>query len=87
MEPEDADLEAMPVDGTKTDSSYGQVARTAVDRLRRKAHRLHRYQVLVTDENARKYSLWALNLNVTINAVNTKMLNPNFAILASPRVC
>ena len=42
------------------------------------------YQVLLTDENARKWSLFALNFNVAMNAVNTKMLNPNFAIMATP---
>ena len=72
MEPKDKDLEAMPASGTTLDASYGQVSSMAVDYLHCKAHRLHRYQVLVTDKNAQKYSLWALNFNVTINANNTK---------------
>ncbi len=43
--------------------------------------KLPRYYKLQTDENARKYSIWAVNFLVTCSAVNTKMLNPNFAIM------
>lgn len=41
------------------------------------------YQKLVTDEQTLKYSTYAVRFNVMMNAINTKMLNPNFAILAS----
>jgi len=44
---------------------------------------LARYQKLVTEEHALKYSTYAVRFNVMMNAINTKMLNPNFAILAS----
>lgn len=54
-----------------------------VQNIRNRAQ-LKRYQTLITDEAARKYSLWALYFNVTCNAINTKMLNPNFAIMAIP---
>jgi len=42
-----------------------------------------RYQ-LVTDENARAYSLYSLQFIVACSAINTKMLNPNFPILCTP---
>ena len=34
-----------------------------------------------TEENARKYSIWSVNFIITASAINTKMLNPNFAIM------
>lgn len=37
-----------------------------------------------TEEDARKYSQWAVNFVITCSAVNTKMLNPNFAIMCQP---
>lgn len=37
-----------------------------------------------TEENARKYSLWSVNFIILASAVNTKMLNPNFAIMCNP---
>lgn len=43
-----------------------------------------RYHLLVTDEKARKYSLWALQFNVMTNPINTKLLSLNFAIMATP---
>ena len=36
------------------------------------------------DENVRKYSIWSVNFMITASAINTKMLNPNFAIMCSP---
>ena len=45
---------------------------------------VQRGQDLATDETALKYSLWALQFNVVASAINTKLLNPNFAIMATP---
>lgn len=50
---------------------------------RRSRHLPAKYQ-LVTDENARKYSIWTLQFSVLVAAINTKMLNPNFPIMATP---
>mmetsp|Transcript_16021 Transcript_16021/g.36967 ORF Transcript_16021/g.36967 Transcript_16021/m.36967 type:complete len:699 (-) Transcript_16021:138-2234(-) len=45
---------------------------------------LPRKYKLRTEADARKYSQWAVNLTITMSAVNTKMLNPNFAIMCTP---
>mmetsp|Transcript_14891 Transcript_14891/g.41144 ORF Transcript_14891/g.41144 Transcript_14891/m.41144 type:complete len:706 (-) Transcript_14891:285-2402(-) len=41
-------------------------------------------QQLATEEKALKRSLAVLQFHVMANAINTKMLNPNFAIMCSP---
>ena len=51
---------------------------------RREDIRLPRHYKLSTEENAAKYSLWSVNFMITASAINTKMLNPNFAIMCSP---
>jgi MFS family permease len=43
----------------------------------------HRYK-LVDDKDARKKSLLTLQFVVMVSAINTKMLTPNYAIMASP---
>ena len=39
---------------------------------------------LVGDQTARQYSMWSLQLAVLCSSINTKMLNPNFAIMSTP---
>lgn len=51
---------------------------------RNQRYKLPRYYKLETEENARKYSIWSVNFMITASAVNTKMLNPNFAIMCAP---
>ncbi|KAL7496626.1 hypothetical protein ACHAWT_004791 [Skeletonema menzelii] len=51
-----------------------------------RSHRyiLPRHYKLQTEEDIRKYSLWSVNFMITCSAINTKMLNPNFAIMCNP---
>ena len=47
----------------------------------RQKYNLPRHYRLRTEEDTRKYSLWSVNFMILCSAVNTKMLNPNFAIM------
>lgn len=51
---------------------------------RNEKYKLPRHYLLSTEENASKYSLWSVNFIILASAVNTKMLNPNFAIMCMP---
>ena len=51
---------------------------------RQERYVLPRRYKLHTEEETRKYSLWSVNFMVTCSAINTKMLNPNFAIMCNP---
>jgi hypothetical protein len=51
---------------------------------RNQKYKLPRRYRLSTEENACKYSLWSVNFMILASAVNTKMLNPNFAIMCAP---
>lgn len=42
-----------------------------------------KYQ-LVTDENARRYSLYALRFSVVASSINTKVLTPNYPLMVMP---
>ena len=48
-------------------------------------YNLPRYYKLETEENARRNSMRAVNFIIFVSAVNTKMLNPNFAIMCTVR--
>ncbi len=54
------------------------------DQWRHEHYILPRYYKLQTEEDTRKHSLWSINFMITASAVNTKMLNPNFAIMCNP---
>ena len=47
-------------------------------------YKLPRHYLLSTEEHVSKHSLWSVNFMILASAVNTKMLNPNFAIMCSP---
>jgi MFS family permease len=51
--------------------------------LNRSVHYPRRYK-LIDDKDARKKSMLTLQFAVMVSAINTKMLNPNYAIMASP---
>lgn len=54
------------------------------DEWRHTRYILPRHYKLQTEEETRKYSLWSVNFMITCSAINTKMLNPNFAIMCTP---
>ena len=54
------------------------------DQWRTHRYILPRHYKLQTEEDTRKYSLWSVNFMITCSAINTKMLNPNFAIMCNP---
>ena len=54
------------------------------DEWRHTHYILPRHYKLQTEEETRKYSLWSVNFMITCSAINTKMLNPNFAIMCTP---
>mmetsp|Transcript_12678 Transcript_12678/g.19525 ORF Transcript_12678/g.19525 Transcript_12678/m.19525 type:complete len:697 (-) Transcript_12678:108-2198(-) len=55
-----------------------------LDQWRTHRYILPRHYKLQTEEDTRKYSLWSVNFMITCSAINTKMLNPNFAIMCNP---
>jgi len=68
----------------KLDDTAGETWREKYLKWRYASYKLPRYYRLSTEENTQKYSLWSVNFIVLASAVNTKMLNPNFAIMCSP---
>ncbi|KAL9182774.1 hypothetical protein ACHAXT_004053, partial [Thalassiosira profunda] len=74
-EGDDAKLQDKSVGGQWRDKYYA---------WRNERYKLPRHYRLHTEENARKYSQWSVNFMITCSAVNTKMLNPNFAIMCTP---
>jgi hypothetical protein len=47
-------------------------------------YKLPPHYKLSTEENSSKYSLWSVNFMILASALNTKMLNPNFAMMCAP---
>lgn len=83
----DDDLESTPIEIDATvasDVSIGATWGDKYERWRRQTYKLPRHYLLRTEENARKYSIWSVNFMITASAINTKMLNPNFAIMCMP---
>mmetsp|Transcript_1212 Transcript_1212/g.2317 ORF Transcript_1212/g.2317 Transcript_1212/m.2317 type:complete len:705 (-) Transcript_1212:1035-3149(-) len=81
--------EAKPFDeskssGIRIDDSVGETWRIKYHTWRNQRYVLPRKFRLRTEENARKYSVWSVNFIILASAVNTKMLNPNFAIMCTP---
>jgi MFS family permease len=68
---------------TEEEAKYSSSTTKWVGWLNRSVHRPRRYK-LVDDKDARKKSLLTLQFAVTVSAINTKMLNPNYAIMVSP---
>mmetsp|Transcript_28698 Transcript_28698/g.60344 ORF Transcript_28698/g.60344 Transcript_28698/m.60344 type:complete len:716 (+) Transcript_28698:93-2240(+) len=80
---EDAgDFDGVDVDDTKK-RHFGEL-KERYFQWKSQPFKLPRYYKLQTDDNARKYSIWAVNFFIACSAVNTKMLNPNFAIMCQP---
>mmetsp|Transcript_33746 Transcript_33746/g.81590 ORF Transcript_33746/g.81590 Transcript_33746/m.81590 type:complete len:699 (-) Transcript_33746:117-2213(-) len=77
--------------GVQADESTAEIDNTISETWMQKyqqwthqSYKLPRHYRLSTEENARKYSLWSVNFIILASAVNTKMLNPNFAIMCNP---
>ncbi|KAL7550909.1 hypothetical protein ACHAWF_014114 [Thalassiosira exigua] len=64
--------------------SLGCTWRDKYEEWKLQRYKLPRYHKLDTDKDARKHSLWSVNFIILASAVNTKMLNPNFAIMCTP---
>jgi len=67
-----------------TDKADGTTWRSNYHKWRNQKYKLPRRYLLQTEENYAKYSLWSVNFMIIASAVNTKMLNPNFAIMCVP---
>jgi len=75
------------VGGSEAAADEGVMSASLYDRFDQwRSHRyiLPRHYKLQTEEDTRKYSLWSVNFMITCSAINTKMLNPNFAIMCNP---
>ena len=73
--------------GGGENAADGTMSSTLYDRFeewRENHYILPRHYKLQTEEDTRKYSLWSVNFMITCSAINTKMLNPNFAIMCNP---
>jgi hypothetical protein len=77
---DDGDMKPMPVETPKGDVN-GSSWREWMEQRRILPRKQYK---LVTDKNARKYSMWTLQFAVLASAINTKMLNPNYPIMVSP---
>lgn len=85
----EGDVEAADPNGKsevkpQPDGSTGSAWGDKYHQWRSMKYKLPRYYRLSTEENASKYSLWSVNFMILASAVNTKMLNPNFAIMCAP---
>ena len=85
----EVDVSGKPMQAMDVKSSFAffdEYADTASGWFGRARGMLPGSYVLVTDDNARIYSLRALQFNVLCNAINTKLLNPNYAIMVKTNV-
>lgn len=71
-------------DDAGLNDTIGGTWRERYFRWKNQHYKVPRHYKLQTEENARKYSIWSVNFIIVCSAVNTKMLNPNFAIMCSP---
>ena len=76
------DVKATPVGSIG--NTVGGTWSDKYNRWKQQRYKLPRHYKLEAEENVRKYSIWSVNFMITASAINTKMLNPNFAIMCVP---
>lgn len=66
---------------SKSDSDISWILE-AIPKDKSKSSEIPARYKLLSEKDARKYSIWAVRFGVLASAINTKMLNPNFPIMA-----